>query len=71
MLNKLHSNYLKEQEGKAPAVASVEPQVEAKPQRKPNFFDRKRFVDYEQNADSDNEKSKEQIKEVKEVSPPK
>lgn len=65
MLNKLYQNHLKEQEGKAPAVASVET-VEEPKQRKPNFFDRKRFVDYEQNADSDNEKSKETlVKEVK------
>lgn len=37
------------------------------PKRKPNFFDRKRFVDYEQNQDSDNEKSKEQLSTNKPV----
>jgi hypothetical protein len=44
LLNKLHANHLKEQEGKAPQPVA---EVEAPPQRKPNFFDRKRFVDYE------------------------
>jgi hypothetical protein len=35
------------------------PTAETTQQRKPNFFDRKRFVDYEQNEDSENqEKSK-------------
>lgn len=53
MLNKL---YLKDQEGKAPAGQGEVPEA---PKRNPNFFDRKRFVDYEQNEDS--EKSKEQL----------
>jgi hypothetical protein len=39
----LHQKHLKEQEGKAPGG-----QIEAEPKkRKPNFFDKKRFVDYE------------------------
>lgn len=59
MLNKLHSNYVKEQEGKAPAGQAEQ---QDPPQRKPNFFDRKRFVDYEQNNDSDTDKQKEQQK---------
>jgi hypothetical protein len=62
LLTKLHLNYIKEQEGKAPGAQAES--TEVLPNRKPNFFDRKRFVDYEQNQDSDNvdnEKSKEQL----------
>ena len=64
MLTKLHSQHLKDTETKAPQP------VEAPPARKPNFFDRKRFVDYERNEDSDQEKSKEALPpaaEAKEV----
>jgi transposase-like protein len=83
LLEKLHKNYLNQQERKAPEPSAA---VEAPPQRKPNFFDRKRFVDYERNEDSDNEKSKEKLPEparavvetkveevqpVKQASPPK
>jgi hypothetical protein len=53
-LNKLHANYVKEHAPPPQPVA-----IDDQPKRKPNFFDRKRFVDYEQNADSDQEKSKE------------
>lgn len=56
MLNKLHTNYLQDQEGKAPAAQTEQDQ----PKRKPNFFERKRFVDYDQNNDSDGEKPREQ-----------
>lgn len=62
LLNKLHANYVKEQESKAPA-GQLEQQDP--PQRKPNFLERKRFVNYEENNDSDNEKNKELQKKEK------
>lgn len=56
LMQKLYDQNVKEQEDKAPG-AQVEQQQEL-PQRKPNFFERKRFVDYEQNNDSDHDKEK-------------
>jgi hypothetical protein len=41
LLVKLHKKFVNEQESKAPAGFGDEPK------RKPNFFDKKRFVNYE------------------------
>ena len=48
----------------APAAVIV---PEEMPKRKANFFERKRFVEYEQNTDSQHDKSKEQLKVQEEV----
>lgn len=37
-------------------MAAEEPKAEPKPDRKPNFFERKRFVDYEQTQDQKSDK---------------
>ena len=50
LLTKMHNKYQEEQilaETKAPEAFGEEPK------RKPNFFDKKRFVNYEQNEESD------------------
>jgi len=62
LLAKLHAQHLAEQETKAPAAQSEE---DRGPARKPNFFDRKRFVNYEENQ-ADSEKSGEPAEVVEE-----
>lgn len=65
LLNKLKEKFDKNRDAKAPSPLKAEPDAdkkedkkaeEAKPAgRKPNFFERKRFVDYEKNSDSGDE----------------
>ena len=53
MLQKLHKNHAEKNAASGAASGAAD---ETKPLgRKPNFFDKKRFVNYEQNADSGDE----------------
>jgi len=56
-MQKLYDHHLKTTESMAPAAVNED---QDQPKRKANFFERKRFVEYEQNNDSLNDKSKEQ-----------
>lgn len=57
MLQKLHKNHVEKTAASGAALDNSEKKEEdGKPLgRKPNFFDKKRFVNYEQNADSGDE----------------
>ena len=65
LLNKLKKNFDKSRESKAPSPLKPETDADknedkkaedSKPAgRKPNFFERKRFVDYEKNSESGDE----------------
>ena len=59
-MQKLYDRHVKTTESQAPAA--VTEQVEEAPPRKKNYFERKKFVEYEQNTDSQHDKSKEQLK---------
>lgn len=59
-MQKLYDHHVKITESQAPAA--VTEQVEEMPPRKKNYFERKKFVEYEQNTDSQHDKSKEQLK---------
>lgn len=60
-MQKLYDHHVKATESVAPAAVVTE-QVEEMQPRKKNYFERKKFVEYEQNTDSQHDKSKEQLK---------
>lgn len=60
LLRKLHQNYLKSKDSKNGSKDDKDNKDSAdnndfKKDRKPNFFERKRFLNYEKNEDSDDD----------------
>ena len=57
-LKKLHQTYVRTKDGKAPDATKKDEQNTSTDQgkgRKPNFFERKRFLNYEKTSDSGDE----------------